>query len=525
MNWEEREDSEDRDREMPPTRRMSAENDQKRHNGLGDVSFSNMFRKYDRNKSGFIEIQELKQVMSDLGQIQLSRPTSVWYANVIATMRKFDLDGDDRLNPDEFASFYSEATAPRLYEVLECSEPEKAKKLREKYRNFAVFGKGWNSTPSHAENTYQKRRSSSGDSADNGALKRGMGQSKTPVMMGTAHWMKLCRDTGLVGGQGKMTMNSVDADLIFAKVKNRGSVRIDYENFVDALGLVAEKLRVDLKDIVDQVISEDKLPTLNTKLASFSINGDSHMLYKSLTDTSVLSDPYKPEFLEESQDYATNVRESAGKTIELECDCGPSELNRQAHQAVKIGSPTATATDIAEDKIKAFEIKKSSRRHSESSSEGSAPSLSTVPPSVIEEVGIKFGHFAGFGNPSATILSPLQREMDSKQFAKICKDSGLSKCSADYAAVDLAFAKARSKKGRRLCFADFLVALALLAGDMHVPETEVLNKIATCSGPRRNSNTPLEYVSLHDDLSKYTGMYKRDAHRLSDPFPAGQRAI
>ena len=61
-------------------------------------------------------------------------------------------------------------------------------------------------------------------------------------------------------------------------------------------------------------------------------------------------------------------------------------------------------------------------------------------------------------------------ELDSKQFAKLCKDAGLvggGPRDATPAAVDLCFAKARAKGARRLAFGDFLVALALLAAEKH----------------------------------------------------------
>jgi len=59
-------------------------------------------------------------------------------------------------------------------------------------------------------------------------------------------------------------------------------------------------------------------------------------------------------------------------------------------------------------------------------------------------------------------------EMDSKQFSKMCKDSGLSSGPADSVIVDLSFTKAKRKGRLRLMFEDFLVALAVLAAEKKI---------------------------------------------------------
>ena len=100
-------------------------------------------------------------------------------------------------------------------------------------------------------------------------------------------------------------------------------------------------------------------------------------------------------------------------------------------------------------------------------------------------------------HPSA---SP-QVELDSKQFAKLCRDAGLLRKGATTASADLCFAKARREHSpagaRRVTFAGFLAALALLAREKGVSEGEVLATVAACPGPRLNGSTP-EYTRLAD---------------------------
>jgi hypothetical protein len=128
-----------------------------------------------------------------------------------------------------------------------------------------------------------------------------------------------------------------------------------------------------------------------------------------------------------------------------------------------------------------------------------------------------YGDFASFGKPrmQQESVPAIQMELDGKQFSKLCRDSGLSRGPKESVKVDLCFAKARSNKGRKLLFEDFLVALALLASEFNVPEDDVFKKVSKCKGPRRNSNTP-DYCRLHDDKSTFTGVYARGGPDVMD---------
>ena len=55
--------------------------------------------------------------------------------------------------------------------------------------------------------------------------------------MDGAKWAKFCRETGL---QNRRTLDAVQVDLIFSKVKTRGERKISFEEFKDAVAMVAE---------------------------------------------------------------------------------------------------------------------------------------------------------------------------------------------------------------------------------------------------------------------------------------------
>lgn len=63
----------------------------------------------------------------------------------------------------------------------------------------------------------------------------GAGRAAKAEMDG-AHFVKLCKDTGLID----RAFTTTNADLIFAKVKAKGDRKILFEAFLDALALVGE---------------------------------------------------------------------------------------------------------------------------------------------------------------------------------------------------------------------------------------------------------------------------------------------
>ena len=98
--------------------------------------------------------------------------------------------------------------------------------------------------------------------------------------------------------------------------------------------------------------------------------------------------------------------------------------------------------------------------------------------------------------------------IDSSSFFKLCRDSEIADSSILRKHVDGVFMKAKAGQHRKLYFDEFLVALTILADRLESTINYVVSKVISGSGPRRQSTTP-EHVPLHDDRSKYTGIYAR----------------
>jgi len=109
-------------------------------------------------------------------------------------------------------------------------------------------------------------------------------------------------------------------------------------------------------------------------------------------------------------------------------------------------------------------------------------------------------------------------QLDGKLFAKLCKETGVidKKCTATD--VDLIFARAKPKGGRRLDWACFTEAAVMLAEKRFAKTWKDEGKeaavkklyelIAGSGGPQANA-TKADFVKFHDDKSLYTGVYAR----------------
>jgi len=99
-----------------------------------------------------------------------------------------------------------------------------------------------------------------------------------------------------------------------------------------------------------------------------------------------------------------------------------------------------------------------------------------------------------------------QKTMEGKTFAKFAKDSKLLDKKLTATDVDLIFAKAKQKTERRITYAEFQNAVAMLAEKKGVTAEALTEKIVGAGGPTF-TGTKADAVKFHDDQSLYTGVY------------------
>mmetsp|Transcript_10819 Transcript_10819/g.15126 ORF Transcript_10819/g.15126 Transcript_10819/m.15126 type:complete len:149 (+) Transcript_10819:79-525(+) len=100
------------------------------------------------------------------------------------------------------------------------------------------------------------------------------------------------------------------------------------------------------------------------------------------------------------------------------------------------------------------------------------------------------------------------KEMDGKQFVKLCKDTGLVDKKFTTTDVDLIFAKVKDKSVRKITFAQFENAVGQIATKKGVTKDDVSEKIIAAGGPKYEG-TKADYNKFHDDKSTYTGVYAK----------------
>lgn len=464
-----------------------------------------VFAKYDVNSNGKIEIHELEKAMEDLGLLD-GKSRSEKKDSVVATFTSLDVQRKNGLNLEQFARFWRRANAPKLRDVLMKECPEIGCALKEAFVKWSTFGS--REQPVRGE------------------------------IMTSQSWMKLCRDVGLVGRK-KGCLGSSEADLVFAKVKVRGRKKISFSQFVDAVMLVAQKMEREVMTVVHQIL-ESGGPVVNGTVVTAPKFSPKSMR-ESLTRSTWGSETPSLVSRRESSSYsnAAAVTTSSTSTIDNDDDRVSGQEDNSPNEDISMQGlenvKKTLTSKVTEKELKMIgcldhhtmnEFKISTDREypltPEKDINGDAvdrvltPSKDDIP--LDSEALLRvYGDFASFGKPrmQQESIPAIQMELDGKQFAKLCRDSGLSRGPKESVKVDLCFAKARSTRGRKLLFEDFLVALALLASEFNVPEDDVFKKVSRCRGPRRNSNTP-DYCRLHDDKSTFTGVYARGGPDVMD---------
>lgn len=417
-----------------------------------DAVVVDAFQSYDVNRNSRIEIDELSACMKDLGLLK-GRSEGESRDIVVATFAGLDSGKKNYLNLDEFSEFWKKAKAPKLKDVVFQESPELGRGLYDAFVQWCMFGGG--STPRPTGESPSTR-----------------GPKKNVEIMGSSHWMKLCRDTGLIGKKNGIA--STECDLVFAKVKARGARKISFAQFMDALGIIASKMDTTVVDVARRIV-ETNGPSVNGTVVS------------------------TPRFLPQSM--STPTTNTGASSIFKD-----NNIKKTKHLGESQGSPMIRASSTSQDveAPRAHEMDFNS-----------------------EQLLHVYGQYARFGqgrrsssgNGKDNATPMMKMPMDSKQFCKLCRECGLISKKINSVKIDLIFTKARSSKRLSLHFEDFLVALSMIAGEEGVDEAEIYARVCQSTGPQlnlscsspspTNKNNSKNYIRLHDDPRTQCGVYGR----------------
>lgn len=389
------------------------------------------FMKYCTKKNGGMDIHGLSRCMHDFGLLD-GRSAQESSDAIVAMFARLDIHKKNCIYISEFEHMWTKINAPRLEDIISQEDPALEQALFNAFCLWSTFG-----NPHEEQAKIQKRTNKE--------------------IMGSSHWTKLCRDVGFIahGGHSPTSMVSFsDADIMFVKVKARSKRKINYSQFIDALGLLAEKLGAfDVMDIVRMVVKSK--PVLNGTIVRTPTFCPSTARYNIFKRDLIVSSPPK-----------TVIYDSA----------------RMSGKKWTRASPC-------------------SRKPGESDE---------------ERLLLVYGQYARFGHrQKAHSKSDIQMAMSDQQFSKLCRECGLINKTMPLVKIDVIFARAKKPRTTCLMFEDFLVALSIIASEQGLNEKDIYSRVCqNTAGPRINSpdgtkSNDFTFVRLHDDPLAQCGVYGR----------------
>ena len=202
-----------------------------------------VFAEYVSASGDCITPDGFESLMTHMGLLEnvdtFERPAVARAALVAA-----DGDYDGALNFQEFRSFYSRypITAVRLHLRMSTSL-ELEHRVRESYLGFSVFGV---SKPRSFGAATPRNTGITPPRANSAAVLR-PGDNETGL--DAMRFAKLCRDCGLLS----RGMTTQLIDVVFINAKARGSRRLDFDHFLAALAMVAERRGETLEQVARRV--------------------------------------------------------------------------------------------------------------------------------------------------------------------------------------------------------------------------------------------------------------------------------
>ncbi|PSC71858.1 flagellar associated [Micractinium conductrix] len=426
------------------------------------------FARYDRNRTGKIEVEELRALLADLGLLagRCAADTASFVVQQFALADKMTKDGG--LDMAEFGAYYAKVTAPRLLDDLVARMPLQVQALRAAFLSFASFGAPRSFVP--------------------------------PKELDGARFIKLCKETGLVG----KALSTTDCDIMFAKCKERSARKITFEQFVDCVGLLASKTGGDLDALIARLGAAGG-PCANGVTAAEAVRfHDDVSSYTGVHAARRRSDASDASPVPRRVSGAGAAPAPAPRRTSGAASASPVPRRTSvgaAGRRTSIGAPAAVPaatrrrTSVGSDAPAAAPTPR--RRTSLGyRAVGSAAAGIATPGGRASLAGDQscspleaaFRSFASFGAGSSPAAGKV--EMDSKQFVKLLRDAGVLGGRLTVTSADLAFTKAKSMGVRRIGFAQFCVALELLAAEKGVDKEEIFAQVSECGGPSLN-RTPV----------------------------------
>jgi len=410
------------------------------------ASYGAVFDYYDRNCDGVIDAAEYRAVLQDLGLLEGRNDADTFAA---ASFKAADKAGTGSLSREAFGAVYATLATSRARQQLRTRMGLHAEEeLRSLFTSFASFGARVEVTD-----------------------------------MDNAHFAKLAKDCELLNDK----LTSVDVDIIFTKAKAKGARRMNFDQFLTALSLCADKKGVSFEEAVRGVIATGGPVARATRPENVRLHDDKS------TYTGVYAkggpkavDAPKNDLSQlVDRTYDADVR-GVKKTPLPKPPLAAKNASLSARKPPMASPPPADlfgglrtsigGAGLSLSPLPTMSHVKPDRRRSSLGGAGTGNELLDM-----------FNAFASFGASNAG-AAPVHAEMDSAKFAKLCRECKLIDGKFNSTRADLVFAKLTAQykqehKAQRLTFADFQKALELVATEKGVGLDIVRASVCNSDGP------------------------------------------
>jgi len=327
----------------------------------------------------------------------------------------------------------------------------------------------------------------------------GAGQAGSESM-DSSHLMKLCRDAQLL--DTKLTRTNVD--LIFTRVCPKGSKRLNYKQFVNALTLFAEKKRMNPLKIFMMVVSIQG-PSVSCTVANPNRFHDDKTTY---TGVHTQGGPTKHD---------------NGITLSSHMDRSQNTDVRGVKQNDRVTLPTKRTLipgDIGVQAMGAMSVNDHHDHHEQHDSAGiqSTPFSNILTDNLNPEQAKHFTahdleehlfeHFCTYNSKTASTPDP---QMDSAAFVKWNRDLQIVGKGFTTTDCDLIFQKSKAggNYSKRITFTEFRqVSIPLIAQAKRCSEQDLLERCLRFQG-KVLRGTVAQYNKFHDDKATYTGVHTK----------------
>lgn len=317
----------------------------------------------------------------------------------------------------------------------------------------------------------------------------------TQTFMDGKSFVKLWQECKMIDA----SFSTADADIVFAKSVGRGHKRMDLQQFLNGLELVANKKGLDI-GIVRRIIADASVPAQRVTRADAS-RPSSHQDHGSARARTPVT----------AAGSRRALTPGTGSAEIVHYGTGPSPTTSLRHRTpVSPGQGRRTPSPDSAEKASPAPLgngRKTPERSRAPIESGKQRAPVSARARVATPCSLQRSRPAASPKGENVSLTPVnytftvfcgaQSCMDGKSFAKLCKDCGLIDKSCNVSDIDLIFANVVSKGQRRIDLPQFEAALQLVANRKGLDVDVIRKAVAGSMGPVRNG-TQAENVRFYD---------------------------